>query len=81
MPLFRKNPVLIEARQFTKESALEVAEWCEGNLGLSDNIVSLIIHTLEGDHKADEGDWIIKGVRGEFYPCRLDIFEETYREV
>lgn len=39
------------------------------------------IHTLEGDMKATDGDYIIKGVKGEFYPCRKDIFEETYELV
>jgi len=37
-----------------------------------------IIHTLEGDMKASPGDWIITGIRGEVYPCKPDIFEETY---
>ncbi len=41
----------------------------------------LVIHTLEGDMKADAGDWIITGVRGEQYPCKPDIFEETYEPV
>jgi len=41
----------------------------------------IIIHTLEGDMKASVNDYIIKGVRGEFYPCKPDIFEETYNEV
>lgn len=42
------------------------------------NIDHLVIHTLEGDHRADDGDWIIKGIAGEFYPCKPDIFEATY---
>ncbi len=41
----------------------------------------LVIHTLEGDMKADVGDWIITGVHGEQYPCKPDIFEETYEPV
>ncbi len=41
----------------------------------------LVIHTLEGDMKADAGDWIITGVHGEQYPCKPDIFEETYEPV
>ena len=39
---------------------------------------SLVIHTLEGDHHANPGDYIIKGIHGEFYPCKPDIFEKTY---
>jgi hypothetical protein len=42
---------------------------------------SLVIRTLEGDMKADLGDWIIKGVQGEFYPCKPDIFDATYEAV
>ena len=41
----------------------------------------LIIHTLEGDMTVSEGDWIIKGVNGEFYPCKDDIFQKTYEKV
>jgi hypothetical protein len=41
----------------------------------------LIIHTLEGDMRADIGDWIIRGVKGEFYPCKPDIFDATYEQV
>ena len=42
---------------------------------------SLSVHTLEGDMRASVGDWIIKGVNGEFYPCKPDIFEKTYEAV
>ena len=42
---------------------------------------TLNIPTLEGDHTANAGDWIIKGVKGEFYPCKPDIFDMTYEEV
>ena len=38
----------------------------------------LMIRTLEGDMRADDGDWLIKGIKGEFYPCKPDIFEESY---
>lgn len=44
-------------------------------------IETMIIHTLEGDMKADPGDWIITGVKGEQYPCKPDIFEQTYEPV
>jgi hypothetical protein len=43
--------------------------------------MGMIIHTLEGDHLARQGDYIIKGVKGEFYPCKPDIFEQTYELV
>lgn len=76
---FRKKPVEIEAIQFTKHNKDKLIEF----LGLSkeDNLEELIISTLEGDLKASYGDYIIKGVKGEFYPCKPDIFKETYEEV
>ncbi len=77
MPKFRKKPVVIEARQVpvggnTTDPSL--AEWCGGSAS-SDHV---LIKTLEGTMCADVGDWIIKGVKGEFYPCKPDIFEATY---
>ena len=41
----------------------------------------LLVHTLEGTMRADIGDYIVKGVDGEFYPCKADIFEKTYEEI
>ena len=78
MALFRKRPVVIEARRYTRNGleADEVAQWC-GGMQTDDGC---IIHTLEGDHLAQYGDWIIKGVKGEFYPCKPDIFAATYEE-
>ena len=79
MPMFRKKPVEIEARQYTRVGweAEEVAAWCGGD----QNDDGVIIRTLEGDHLGEYGDWIIKGVAGEFYPCKPDIFEATYEAV
>lgn len=76
MPMFRKKPVVIEARRYTNDGLLaeSVAEWCGGRQ--TDD--GCVIHTLEGDHLANYGDWIIKGVKGEFYPCKPDIFKATY---
>jgi hypothetical protein len=109
MPFFQKKPVVIEARQLTKDNLDEILVWVNSN---SKNRVcyrteqshaqlpqrplwmaleggwpgiqrcishSLVIPTLEGDHQAAIGDWIIKGVKGEFYPCKPDIFEMTYQ--
>ena len=87
MPIFRKKPVEIEARQFTNEDNDALLDWINEHadertayeLGRGiDYENALIIPTLEGDHRADIGDWIIKGVKGEFYPCKSDIFEATY---
>ena len=41
----------------------------------------LIIHTLEGDMKANPGDWIVTGIKGEQYPCKQEIFEKTYEKI
>jgi hypothetical protein len=82
MPKFRKKPVVIEAVQFTGKNDDEIADFV-GDKGY-DPIVARptwIIHTLEGDMQANPGDWIIKGVQGEFYPCKPDIFEQTYDRV
>jgi len=82
---FRKKPVEIEAVQWTGENIEEMTEHLEGavvgNLGFIVEDAPITITTLEGDHRADIGDWIIKGVKGEFYPCKPDIFEQTYELV
>jgi hypothetical protein len=78
---FRKKPVVIEARQLTTESILDVAYWCSakiGNRAMAKRHWYLTINTLEGDHTANIDDWIIQGVKGEFYPCKPDIFQMTY---
>ena len=81
MPEFVKKPVVIEAKQLTPETHAEVQAWCGGRTYSTPpmRIVSgLEIPTLEGTMLAVYGDYIIKGVKGEFYPCKPDIFEETY---
>lgn len=81
MPMFRKKPVVIEARKYTGQgigSAALLGKW----MGLGVFQVgfdgSLEVPTLEGPLNAQVGDWIIKGVAGEFYPCKPDIFEASY---
>lgn len=88
MPYFRKKPVVIEAMHIGKESLLDVSRWCGGRIQTSTkasdptDIASwLEIPTLEGIMRANKGDWVIKGVEGEFYPCKPDIFEITYEPV
>ena len=84
---YRKKPVEIEAFQF--KSYLDysngtVPVWCCDAVAsgvIIDNGDHLVIKTLEGDHRADIGDYIIQGVKGELYPCKPDIFEMTYEEV
>ena len=79
MAKFRKKPVVIEAVElkFTTDSQQECIDFTDGKArkGLDGGI---IIPTLEGNMVANTGDWIIKGVNGEFYPCKPDIFEKTY---
>jgi len=76
---FRKKPVIIEAIQFdgSSENRLELDKFCT-NRRAEFYPDHLRIVTLEGDLRADIGDWIIKGVGGEVYPCKPDIFEATY---
>lgn len=81
---YKKKPVVIEAVQFfpTEACIKELTEWgLKVDLDCSNrNLPILKIHTLEGTMIAKEGDYIIKGVRGEFYPCRADIFFDTYEK-
>jgi len=77
---FRKKPVVVEAIQYTVDNSLDVAKFCVG-VRLRTFGDSIIIPTMEGDHRADNCDWIIRGVKGEFYPCKPDIFEDTYEPV
>ncbi len=75
---FRKKPVVIEAVQFTDAASLALIEWwSDGNVVYSDE-AGVYCVTLEGPLSVSDGDWIIKGVAGEFYPCKPAIFEETY---
>ncbi len=81
---FRKKPVVIEAVQwFFSSTSPEINNFpaikifCDGKCDL-DPFDGLFIHTLEGNLKATNLDWIIKGVKNEFYPCKPDIFEMTY---
>ena len=81
---FRKKPVVIEAQRVTPETIRDVERWCGGSVkGESLPRVNrcIDIQTLEGEMRANMGDWIIKGVKGEFYPCKPDIFEATYEPV
>ena len=73
---YRKKPVVVEAVQWTGENYDEIVEFTRSKAKLYCR--SLVIPTLEGDHFASKGDYIIKGVAGEFYPCKPDIFEQTY---
>lgn len=81
MARFRKRPVVIEAVQYNDAMRLEdrlpqgvfICPTDEGDVP--------VCHTLEGDLMVREGDWIITGVKGEHYPCKPDIFRQTYEEI
>lgn len=78
---FRKKPVVIEAIQFMGHNDKICLEFCPVAFDPEGDYAYLIIPTLEGEMKVSYGDWIIKGVNGEFYPCKPDIFEKTYEKV
>lgn len=90
MPKFRKRPVVIEAMQFDGriDTYLRIFDWMKscGDTWAAAGEVRyetplMLIPTLEGMHAANPGDWVIRGVKGEFYPCKPDIFEQTYESV
>ena len=84
---FCKKPVEIEAVQFTQDADMNddtecgVFPWLDSHevpYDFDDCCDQIVIPTLEGDMRASVGDWIIRGVQGEFYPCKPDIFAATY---
>ena len=86
MAKYRKKPVVIEAFQwdgrplsYDRCPAWVMAAQQHGIVHLADGW--LVINTLEGDHRAQKGDWIIRGVQGELYPCKDEIFRQTYEGV
>lgn len=83
MGKFRKRPVVIEAVQYSGANLAEVMDFMGEDIPVRDADISLpvFINTLEGTMSAMPGDFIIKGVRGEFYPCKPDIFAATYEAV
>lgn len=75
---FRKKPVVVEAVQFTGHNDAEIKVFCpiiKDPISLSPR---LMIPTMEGDMLVSVGDWVIRGVKGEFYPCKPDIFAASY---
>ena len=87
MKRYVKKPIVVEANQFTGNNEIKdiemnwLVDWinAESNKIISShNGTSIFINTLEGEMRAECGDWIIKGVNGEFYPCKPDVFEKTY---
>jgi hypothetical protein len=77
---YRNKPVVVEAMIFTGANADEVDKWINGEKAIPGwgTCTLLAIETLEGTMYAQVGDYIIRGVNGEFYPCKPDIFTKTY---
>lgn len=82
---YRKKPVVIEAMEYTGDNSHEVAQWSGASIEAllikrNDGAVpvEMYINTLEGRMKISPGDFVIKGVQGEFYPCKPEIFWATY---
>ena len=89
---YTKLPITIEAIQFNGGNASDIARWVDPMVSENElpegwwiaadgNGAGLMVPTTEGVMRADIGDWIIKGVKGEFYPCKPDIFAMSYRPV
>jgi hypothetical protein len=86
MSKFRKKPVIIEAVQMTKQMRNDLGpfpDWALPHLTASrtekiENSEVVTVRTLEGDLHVSDDDWLIRGVKGEVYPCKPDIFEATY---
>ncbi len=87
---FRKKPIVIEAFQWTGDrDQVGEPEWIVDAINKQNVFfsqpgtpeVTMMIQTLEGTMEASRGDWIIRGMKGELYPCKPDIFEATYEPV
>lgn len=82
MPYFRKKPIVIEAVKLTKENWPDIIDWMTINGAVfRGESEGLIVETLEGDMTAQFGDWILRGLFNEFYPCKPDVFEASYELV
>lgn len=89
---YRKKPVEIEAIQWDGLNLSEIKSFVGDSLqyevndaayqaGVAPPVINMCIHTLEGDMEVSKGDFVIRGVHGEFYPCKPDIFELTYEPI
>ena len=87
--LFKKRPVVVEAILFDGENWAEVQKFASGGpmgsgmeaMFTRDDVHYIRLITFEGVTEASPGDWIIKGTQGEFYPCKPEVFDETYKMV
>lgn len=78
---FRKKPLEVEAIQYTGTNEKELVEFGHSNITYNQDLNFLKVFTLEGRMKISPGDWVIKGIKGEFYPIKNDIFIESYDKV
>ena len=79
MGKFRKKPVVIDAIEWNGQNKDEVRQFATNAvLFFNDEDEEVVIETLEGNMTASKHDWIIRGVKGEYYPCKPDVFERTY---
>ena len=79
MAKFKKKPVVIDA--FQNNDPFKVMGWMNrqaGDVRMRVEGRNIFIQTREGEMQASPGDWIIRGIQGEYYPCKPDIFEQTY---
>lgn len=94
MPKFRKKPVVIDAILYTGNNEKEIIEFTQGNAkykmavgssadgsGGKQSYEHFSVETPEGNMRITEGDYVIKGIKGEFYPCKPDVFAKSYEEV
>lgn len=78
---YRKKPVQVQAVRYDGTNDREIGHFAGLDLSVVGRERALVIHTLEGNMHVSPGDYVIRGVRGEHYPCKPEIFEETYEEV
>lgn len=79
MDRYRKKPIVFETIRWSGTNSVEIIDWIDGVWQAQVDINGdLLIETLDGVMKATQGDFIIKGIKGEFYPCKPDIFLESY---
>lgn len=78
---YRKKPIVVEAIRWTGKNQTEIDKFCGMKVVWSKNKKTFLVLTLEGTKLATMGDYIIKGVNGEFYPCKPDVFAKTYERV
>ena len=81
MRFFRKKPIVLQAIRWNgSKETLDKLKTISADIYIAQEDY-IVIKTLEGNMRADLGDWIIKGIKGEIYPCKPDIFNELYEEV